>query len=508
MATRLSNSLEPIPQQAAATYIERLNDDILHEIFYVLALTPPRRGIYLPIQLSLNFKTSWLAITHTCSHWRRVAVTSPRLWSKIIVYVDCCEPTLRMFLSRSQDMGLTVLIHGSTARPDGVGLLVQMSRLLAQHTRRFISFGIVDVTRRYMRDILAAFTYPAPRLTEVMLVAYPHQPPPVQSNTVASSLFSNDTPTLRTMLAPNVWLPWRSYRNMVYLDLMVSSFQSADEVLQSIQHCKALRRLRIETRNNGGRPSALNAPFTTVHLPDLTYLYLRGLYSSIARIASCLAVPADASISVILLHQPNDRLDNHQRGRTLYPSTSRVTAAQCDVTFIHTAACLRFTSTDTQFVAIWAWQNFRGASDVDVDDVLNHFGDLLVFPALSRLTIRYNTLRLSALDWRSILSQMPSLEVLEIEGGHHTHVANLFQALGIVDALDGTSIVCPGLTCIHATSCKGWNVLANPLSDVVRLRSSIGMRLNMLKIVTEEVRELLTLEQLRDDVDELWIESK
>ncbi|KAF9805211.1 hypothetical protein IEO21_09141 [Rhodonia placenta] len=284
------------------------------------------------------------------------------------------------------------------------------------------------------------------------------------------------------MLASNVWLPWRSYRDMVYIDLMVSPFQSADEVLQGIQHCKTLRRLRLETRNNGRQPSALNAPFTTVYLPDLTYLHLCGPYSSIARLASCLAVPTDASISVTLLHQPNDRLDNQLRGRVLCPSTSRVTAAQW--------------STDARFVATWAWQSFRRASDVDVDDVLDHFGDLLVFPALCRLTIRYNTLRLSALDWRSILSQMPSLEVLEIEGGSsHPRCESLFQALGIVDALDGTSIVCPGLTCIHATSCKGWNVLANPLSDVVRLRSSIGMRLNRLKIVTEEVRELLTLEQ-------------
>ncbi|KAF9810013.1 hypothetical protein IEO21_07168 [Rhodonia placenta] len=281
---------------------------------------------------------------------------------------------------------------------------------------------------------------------------------------------------------------------MVYIDLMVSSFQSAEEILQSIQHCKTLRHLRIETQDNGSQPSALDTLFTTVHLPDLTYLNLRGPYSLIARIASCLAVPTSASISVSLLHQPNDRLENHQRSRILYSSTSRVTAAQFKA--------------DDRFMSMWAWRNFRGAFDVNVGDALDHLGDLLVFPALSRLTIRHNTLRLSAMDWRRIFKQMPSLEVLEIEGGHHTHVAGPFQALGIVDALDGTIMVCPALTCIHAISCEGWDVLADLLSDVLKLRSSIGVRLDKLEIVTEEVRELLTLEQLCDDVNELSIVLK
>lgn len=316
-----------------------------------------------------------------------------------------------------------------------------------------------------------------------------------QRTPVEVSLFGNDTPVLRTLHAPNVWLPWRPYRDMVYIDLMVSSFQSAEEILQSIQHCKTLRHLRIETQDNGSQPSALDTLFTTVHLPDLTYLNLRGPYSLIARIASCLAVPTSASISVSLLHQPNDRLENHQRSRILYSSTSRVTAAQFKVTCIRAAALLRLTSADDRFMSMWAWRNFRGAFDVNVGDALDHLGDLLVFPALSRLTIRHNTLRLSAMDWRRIFKQMPSLEVLEIEGGHHTHVAGPFQALGIVDALDGTIMVCPALTCIHAISCEGWDVLADLLSDVLKLRSSIGVRLDKLEIVTEEVRELLTLEQ-------------
>ncbi|KAI0042526.1 hypothetical protein FA95DRAFT_1500023, partial [Auriscalpium vulgare] len=83
----------------------RLPPELLAYIFALLASIDPPELYTLP----MNGSPGWLAATHVCQRWRRVALEDPTLWAANISVPFPLGPRWAdRFLSRAQDAPLTI----------------------------------------------------------------------------------------------------------------------------------------------------------------------------------------------------------------------------------------------------------------------------------------------------------------------------------------------------------------------------------------------------------------
>ncbi|KAH8091682.1 hypothetical protein BXZ70DRAFT_1067261 [Cristinia sonorae] len=81
--------------------------------WYIIAVahanTAISRGWYLPSNSASHYR--WIKITHVCHHWREVALSSPELWTDILV--EGAHECIEAFLSRSKQALLDIFIPTS-----------------------------------------------------------------------------------------------------------------------------------------------------------------------------------------------------------------------------------------------------------------------------------------------------------------------------------------------------------------------------------------------------------
>ncbi|KAJ3542665.1 hypothetical protein NMY22_g3425 [Coprinellus aureogranulatus] len=111
MLAIVSRDLRYIANVAKPGGVNRLPNTILAKIFQDLVDLPMNNSseslLYSPPSLR------WLAITHVCTHWRKVARSTPALWTHILLHAKGGADLVDAFISNSGDLPLTVTLGRS-----------------------------------------------------------------------------------------------------------------------------------------------------------------------------------------------------------------------------------------------------------------------------------------------------------------------------------------------------------------------------------------------------------
>ncbi|TFY66756.1 hypothetical protein EVG20_g4325 [Dentipellis fragilis] len=305
----------------ALSAISRLQDEVLLEVFHSLAAIQPPGSAKQPIPRVLNL--GWILVTHVCRRWRYAALDNSTLWSHISFALGS-EWTARM-LERSRVSPLVIQASGpGRDLPPNLG--AQLRPYLSR-TRVLELYAQIDT----LEEILTPLVEHAPILQSLRLRADRGDEPSVISPT--PNFLSLSTPNLRRVRLENVFIPWTSpiFQNPEHLQISLPVFDQDDWLgedvdrpwdaslpgfLAMLEATPGLKSLHLDNAIPSISTMSSQAldHTSTVSLPDLVDLTLKGM-------------PADAAL---LLHH----LELPGTARFAFTGSSEIVAADYQILFL------------------------------------------------------------------------------------------------------------------------------------------------------------------------------
>lgn len=288
----LRNNLAPI---------DDLPDELLVEIFWKLSQSV-RPDNAPPGEVRCQQGYSWLIVLQVCRRWRRITVGTPKLYS----FIDYRSPLLaQMCLRQSGDVPIHLYMQTKAAPSDGNTNLP----LLQSHLHRVTTVEIharhstmCDLMRRNAR-------YPAPNLQSLHLeLASVHRNLVFNDTVHLTTLFNEETPSLRRLYLSSVTVPWTSsilrgltHLHMQFQDPYAGSPPSIEHFLQALESCPLLEVLNLERAGPVLQPNVRQCPSSlrTVGLPHLRELRLssnRSIHTQY--VLAHMGTPPNALISI------------------------------------------------------------------------------------------------------------------------------------------------------------------------------------------------------------------
>lgn len=217
--------------------------------------------------------TSWVFVSHVCHHWREVAVSSGRLWSKVFfIHPDydmhCLERSGRAPLHVDIDTRREGWDYPDVLPP----ILNQLPRIRTFHLqgpeREYSDFVDLDSNVSWI-------TQPAPILESLIIDVFAS---PEQSKSIAETVLARDLPSLKELVVQeNSFAWWRSSIPSTLSTLEIDTFGSRTIKCEPEDTLVILRDLPLlETLILRGAlptlPSSL--PKKALPFPKLNYLEL------------------------------------------------------------------------------------------------------------------------------------------------------------------------------------------------------------------------------------------
>jgi hypothetical protein len=205
----------------------RVSPEILRNVFLHFVDLPRHhfRDIPMPgLYRSKDTFSTPLLLSHICSSWRRVACSSPMLWSLILLHRPSEKhiPLLKLWLLRSRDAPLT--LHLQSMAPDQSIPQHQILRLLLPHSWRWKHF-FVEIHGLHeslcfsseLASFLASRTYKFPDL-EGLVIKFPPHPQKHLSLPIQLCNLLYDIPSLFSVLMPFPCLKYHTNLTAIICD--------------------------------------------------------------------------------------------------------------------------------------------------------------------------------------------------------------------------------------------------------------------------------------------------
>ncbi|KAH0832955.1 hypothetical protein J3R83DRAFT_11930 [Lanmaoa asiatica] len=254
--------------QNAKAAVARLPPDVLAMIFEECRhLNPQWTGVLsllrqLPVEVRLS---------HVCSQWRAVALSTPSLWSSIHFPFEHKEESLNEYLKRSEGSLLQVYLGPWAKYPN---LECTLTTVLMPHVDRFQELVLDAVSRETLSALLNAFrdeAAPALRRLKVMCrgTILTHGPLPV------SNIFTKGAPSLTDVRLDNVpvILPNPGIEMLSFSAYPGPQFPiSRSAFHEALAPCPSLKALHLR----GFVELIAQASVSPIHLPTLRELVVNG----------------------------------------------------------------------------------------------------------------------------------------------------------------------------------------------------------------------------------------
>ncbi|KAF8312361.1 hypothetical protein DL93DRAFT_1320967 [Clavulina sp. PMI_390] len=210
-----------------------------------------------------------LPITATCSRWRRVATSTAKLWTSLVVspkkHFEIESSMIETFLERSSKAPLNFYLAGagdfvSDWHPD----FLQLYALVVPHLQRCSLLSC-----HYIQEDLIAEIFPLPLMPELRAIIVFGQTP----NLSPITLFAHPASYLHLKVARIIGVPVTPFPESSINQLLIARNSTAEGwVLPLIISSSHITSLKLMTRNtlSGSIPS------TRISLPRLTYIWQRG----------------------------------------------------------------------------------------------------------------------------------------------------------------------------------------------------------------------------------------
>ncbi|PCH36311.1 hypothetical protein WOLCODRAFT_108528 [Wolfiporia cocos MD-104 SS10] len=394
--------------------IARLSEDVLYEIFCLLAAfqdaDDPRPFSYT----ALKQRNSWLAITYVCRYWRHIALHSPRLWTLLVLNEDCNLTWIRECLIRSQSSKLVINMEGPATSPEAVADMRYMASMVALRTRRIASLFVINFSPEDTNFIVAPFRQPAPLLVTLIVSADQMRFPSTSS---LIPMFSGKMPKLTSVVICPMSMPWCPYENLTQILLPNQPVPSLTELMWTIRRCPRLESLGLGLLGHSYPPDPpaltqdliLDSP---VELPLLSNLLLFGHYDIVTPLLGRIIYPPTATTVLSFKHQPFNRC-RFLSAPSCASAGGQVQSLTMDMYLWKHGCGLRLASLQPDtFTAQWEWTDRTDA--FHDPQRLAHFGETVHFAGAQQLAIQALDVALYEQDWLHVLAQMPALRRIEL----------------------------------------------------------------------------------------------
>lgn len=244
----------------ASAPISKLPPELLSEIFIHVA--SDRAQVHERAPLYHPYWT-WISVLQVCTHWRAVAIASPRLWSRIVVTMH--PEWMKEVLQRSRSAPLFVSAH-TDSRPGGrksQSLKVVMESLARIRDLRLT--GAPDILER----ALSVWRGPAPLLENVSLTVPTDLGLSRQFSPRLDLFLNGQAERLQRLEMQEYPFPWNIVSSFPLLKHLIVSHQLDDAVPTMTDMLNTLERLPLleELELRDILPPCLEA---TNYLPGVT----------------------------------------------------------------------------------------------------------------------------------------------------------------------------------------------------------------------------------------------
>ncbi|KAG6908829.1 hypothetical protein DXG01_003182 [Tephrocybe rancida] len=229
-------------------------------------------------------------VSHVCSHWRDVALYTPKLWSDIpLDYPECVEEMLQ----RSK-MALLTIAYRPLSRfrspPKPVYSLIALKEMFSSHLPRIGNLTLNNLTQPFLEylnfkitDVLVLLDQPAPMMErlELRFRHYPDGKGPEQNLKLPDAIFRG-LPRLESLILEGCGMPWdlSTCGNLKSLNIsnIPASFEpSMTQLLGILSQTPLLEKLSLSlnniersTRPGDPLPARYSTPIDLLHLEDVT----------------------------------------------------------------------------------------------------------------------------------------------------------------------------------------------------------------------------------------------
>ncbi|KAG6909754.1 hypothetical protein DXG01_015470 [Tephrocybe rancida] len=438
--------------------IARLPVEILGLIFSSLA------RIQREIDGGSHPASQWMAILNVCSHWRRVALDTPTLWS--CIPLRAFTPWLLIMIARSRSAPLDLEIGVD----DDSMEVVNKVALTEIHRIRDLSVELFELS---LDSISPFLTQTAPILEQLMISADTEDPvSDAADNVLPEPFLGGNAPRLRSLRLIGVsmvkdTLMLSKLTTLELSDTVYTVRPSPDEFLGTLNKMPNLINLELSYACNFTSDDDKSPHHTKAHLPQLRYLRMTENYPSCIILLSRLNYAYND-----VAHEIFPYLEMHEGAcfQDIFVSLSRL-GAIFSRRRTRPVRCFRITSDDGGNRRLEAWCDEGGDCSspptsapsiflylrmppYDDDEILpsNHAQQELqtILPAfsLSSLeTLHVEDLPLNPHEWKTTFGSLPMLQNISLEGG----------ASDFVEALNDNSADAPFFVGLQNLFTRDWN---------------------------------------------------
>lgn len=471
-----------IVRQELRSPISIIPDDVLHEIFYLVA---EDGFICTERWMTLYGRTRCLNLSHVCRYWRRLTLGSPQLWTFIALTRRISTYHLNLYLERSENAPLHLMLVGDRSVMDTTDDWSHKARILSDHLNRFQEFLVLEFQPQEIMTILGFFDKPAPKLQTLKLDA--------DRQLLYPSLFAREMPSLREVRVKGVSMTWLPYKDLTALVLCDQLVPSLDRLLWTLRNCPKLKALKLGLLGamNDEGATDLGSRGNTLVLPQLEELVLRShVCKDVMDILSHLSFPSTASVGLVF-QGPNRNTNNiAQQCPSLNDIITMVRHLTLEVVSSYSWST-RFVlwSPDANLRLEWEW--FEEGRQ---NDMLEYVGFSLVsFPALQHLTISADSSRFTEQRWLQILSSVPTIVSMDLDI-KDSFVLAFFAALSQKPVIpyppSPEALVCPNLKRLVISRMDEQDSIFYEMATRLRTRDQYGCRLESLDLAMRSSRTL------------------
>ncbi|KAF8062459.1 hypothetical protein FPV67DRAFT_272166 [Lyophyllum atratum] len=286
----------------------RLPPELLVEVFkYNL-------GVHLP-----SYLVQLLHVTHVCSHWRRVALECPSLWSRIPFH----RPTwAKEMLARSKMAPLTIMLIFS-GTPIGTKLLCvpceqapAVKATMSQLSRiKELALHQGNLGSERFTELVGLLDSPAP-LLESLDISFLHFAP---YNKLPYYLFAGEAPQLSRLRVLTGCLNWRAlpFMNLKSLKVLSAFPPPAEHIISALSNMPFLESFECDFRHAGANSTSTQRT-AVVNLPLLVDLAIACDLPTCAFLLDHITYPT--TIHAIVMCKVNAM---HEHGRTVVVSLTQ-----------------------------------------------------------------------------------------------------------------------------------------------------------------------------------------